>query len=41
VRDLGALLTVVPAGDFADVLATARRLAQPGDAVLLSPACSS
>jgi UDP-N-acetylmuramoylalanine--D-glutamate ligase len=23
------------------VLATARRLAQPGDAVLLSPACSS
>ena len=31
----------VPAGDFADVLATARRLAHPGDAVLLSPACSS
>ena len=26
---------------FEDVVATARRLAQPGDAVLLSPACSS
>jgi UDP-N-acetylmuramoylalanine--D-glutamate ligase len=41
VRDLGGDLSVVPAGDFADVLATARRLARPGDAVLLSPACSS
>jgi UDP-N-acetylmuramoylalanine--D-glutamate ligase len=41
VRDLGGELSVVPAGDFADVLATARRLARPGDAVLLSPACSS
>ena len=41
VRDLESRMTVVPAGDFADVLATARRLAQPGDAVLLSPACSS
>jgi UDP-N-acetylmuramoylalanine--D-glutamate ligase len=41
VRDLGGVLSVVPAGDFADVLATARRLARPGDAVLLSPACSS
>ena len=29
------------AGDFADVLSTAGRLAQAGDAVLLSPACSS
>src|SRR6185295_6507420 len=37
-RDLGDQLTVVPAGDFAEVLATARRLAAPGDAVLLSPA---
>jgi UDP-N-acetylmuramoylalanine--D-glutamate ligase len=27
--------------DFDQVLVTARRLAQPGDAVLLSPACSS
>ncbi len=34
-------LRVVPAGDFAEVLATARGLATPGDAVLLSPACSS
>jgi len=40
-RDLGARLPVVPAGDFTEVLATARRLAKPGDAVLLSPACSS
>jgi UDP-N-acetylmuramoylalanine--D-glutamate ligase len=41
VQDLGGRVRVVPAGDFADVLATARRLAHPGDAVLLSPACSS
>ena len=41
VKDLGGRMTVVPAGDFAEVLATARRLARPGDAVLLSPACSS
>jgi UDP-N-acetylmuramoylalanine--D-glutamate ligase len=41
VRDLGERLAVVPAGDFGEVLATARRLAKPGDAVLLSPACSS
>ncbi len=34
-------LKVVPAGSFDEVLATARRLARPGDAVLLSPACSS
>ncbi len=42
VGDLGGLLPVVPAGrDFGVVLAEARRLARPGDAVLLSPACSS
>jgi UDP-N-acetylmuramoylalanine--D-glutamate ligase len=41
VRDLGDRLPVVAGGDFAGVLATARRLARPGDAVLLSPACSS
>jgi UDP-N-acetylmuramoylalanine--D-glutamate ligase len=40
-QDLGRTLTVVPAGSFEEVLATARRLARPGDAVLLSPACSS
>ena len=41
-QDLGSRLNVVPAGsDFSEVIATARRLAQPGDAVLLSPACSS
>ena len=40
-QDLGRALTVVPAGSFEEVLATARRLARPGDAVLLSPACSS
>jgi UDP-N-acetylmuramoylalanine--D-glutamate ligase len=40
--DLGGAVPVERAGrDFATVLATARRLAQPGDAVLLSPACSS
>jgi UDP-N-acetylmuramoylalanine--D-glutamate ligase len=39
--DLGGLLHVVRAGTFAEVVETARRLAQPGDAVLLSPACSS
>jgi UDP-N-acetylmuramoylalanine--D-glutamate ligase len=41
VQDLGKSLTVVPAGTFTEVLATARDLARPGDAVLLSPACSS
>jgi UDP-N-acetylmuramoylalanine--D-glutamate ligase len=41
VQDLGDNITVVSAGTFDEVLATARRLARPGDAVLLSPACSS
>lgn len=41
VQDLGKALRVVPAGSFDEVLATARRIARPGDAVLLSPACSS
>jgi len=40
-KDLGSSLNVVPAGTFAEVLTTARVLARPGDAVLLSPACSS
>jgi UDP-N-acetylmuramoylalanine--D-glutamate ligase len=31
----------VTSGDFTAVMARARALAQPGDAVLLSPACSS
>ncbi len=39
--DLAPPLEVVPAETFDDVIATARRLARPGDAVLLSPACSS
>lgn len=39
--DLGGSVRVVSAGSFADVLATARGLAVAGDAVLLSPACSS
>lgn len=39
--DLAGTVPVVRAGDFADVIARARALAQPGDAVLLSPACSS
>jgi UDP-N-acetylmuramoylalanine--D-glutamate ligase len=41
VQDLGKALQVVPVGSFDEVIATARRLAHPGDAVLLSPACSS
>jgi UDP-N-acetylmuramoylalanine--D-glutamate ligase len=40
--DLGARLPVIDCGtDFTRVIAEARRLAHPGDAVLLSPACSS
>jgi UDP-N-acetylmuramoylalanine--D-glutamate ligase len=41
VADLTGAVPVVEAGPFDEVLAAARRLAQPGDAVLLSPACSS
>jgi UDP-N-acetylmuramoylalanine--D-glutamate ligase len=41
IQDLGFSLTVMSAGSFEDVLAQARRLAHAGDAVLLSPACSS
>lgn len=42
VRDLGELLPVERLdGDFASVVARAREIAGPGDAVLLSPACSS
>jgi UDP-N-acetylmuramoylalanine--D-glutamate ligase len=42
VRDLaGAGVPVVSAGSFDQVMARARELARPGDAVLLSPACSS
>jgi UDP-N-acetylmuramoylalanine--D-glutamate ligase len=41
-RDLAGRLPVTVAGtDFDAVLGEARRLAKPGDAVLLSPACSS
>jgi UDP-N-acetylmuramoylalanine--D-glutamate ligase len=39
--DLGGSVRIVDGGSFAEVLAMARRLAEPGDAVLLSPACSS
>lgn len=42
VRDLGGgSVPVVTAGGFEAVMARARELAHPGDAVLLSPACSS
>jgi UDP-N-acetylmuramoylalanine--D-glutamate ligase len=41
IEDLGDAVQVVPADSFDEVLAAARRLARPGDAVLLSPACSS
>ncbi|NUO62278.1 MAG: UDP-N-acetylmuramoyl-L-alanine--D-glutamate ligase [Gemmatimonadaceae bacterium] len=41
-QDLGQLVPVERLGsDFAEVIARARALAKPGDAVLLSPACSS
>jgi UDP-N-acetylmuramoylalanine--D-glutamate ligase len=40
-RDLGGRVKVVPGGSFADVMGRARALAGRGDAVLLSPACSS
>jgi UDP-N-acetylmuramoylalanine--D-glutamate ligase len=40
--DLHALVPVERSGtDFGEVLRVARSLARPGDAVLLSPACSS
>ncbi len=40
-EDLVGRARLVEAGSFEDVMATAQSLAQPGDAVLLSPACSS
>jgi len=40
-RDLAGAVPLERGGDFADVVARARRAARPGDAVLLSPACSS
>jgi UDP-N-acetylmuramoylalanine--D-glutamate ligase len=39
--DLAGKVELVSAGDFAEVMRTAAGLARPGDAVLLSPACSS
>jgi len=40
-HDLAGAVRLERGGDFADVLERARRIAEPGDAVLLSPACSS
>jgi UDP-N-acetylmuramoylalanine--D-glutamate ligase len=40
-RALSGAVPVQRAGDFAEVIARARAMARPGDAVLLSPACSS
>jgi UDP-N-acetylmuramoylalanine--D-glutamate ligase len=40
-KDLSGAVTVVRGGSFEDVLQKARGLAKRGDAVLLSPACSS
>lgn len=40
-QDLRDAVKVVRAGSFDEVVRTGARLAQPGDAVLLSPACSS
>jgi UDP-N-acetylmuramoylalanine--D-glutamate ligase len=39
--DLTGTVPLERAGDFADVMRRARHAARPGDAVLLSPACSS
>lgn len=39
--DLRGRVPLVEGGSFDEVMATARSLAQPGDTVLLSPACSS
>ena len=41
VHDLAGVVPLVEAGSFAEVMQRARELARPGDAVLLSPACSS
>jgi len=40
-QDLAGQVPLERGGDFADVVARARRAARSGDAVLLSPACSS
>lgn len=40
-QDLAGAVAVIRAGSFEDVVSTARGLAKRGDAVLLSPACSS
>jgi UDP-N-acetylmuramoylalanine--D-glutamate ligase len=40
-QDLAGRVPLERGGDFADVVARARRAARSGDAVLLSPACSS
>lgn len=40
-QSLAGAAPLVMAGDMADAVTTARRLAQPGDVVLLSPACAS
>jgi UDP-N-acetylmuramoylalanine--D-glutamate ligase len=41
-QDLGGLVPLERLGSsFADVMTRARALAEPGDVVLLSPACSS
>jgi UDP-N-acetylmuramoylalanine--D-glutamate ligase len=40
-QDLGGKIPLERGTTFADVVARARRAARPGDAVLLSPACSS
>jgi UDP-N-acetylmuramoylalanine--D-glutamate ligase len=39
--ELGGLVPTEPCGDLASAVARARRIAAPGDVVLLSPACAS
>ena len=40
-RDLMDVVPVHPEGSFEEVIERARAMARPGEAVLLSPACSS
>ncbi len=40
-KELGGVVRTVPAESFADAVAAAHREAEPGDVVLLAPACSS
>jgi len=40
-KELGGVVRTIPVESYADAVATAHREAEPGDVVLLAPACSS